>query len=686
MARQAERILASVESTDAQSKQVSILEGIRDNGQSIFLNLSEIFDAAQNVLITWRTTLAGLQDQADGILARARHAQTELDGVNLTMEVLAQSSPGGLASLPNAVRISQLSQEKNQIINRLNSLQGELDQLRETYSQRASQTAEAYRLEELTPEGQRAGQQKLAGVQAASVKLQEMRASLEEARLETMGQHTSDGPLEYGAFLKELANASPEAVKRYFDKHPTMARNPLRGPGDSVWEAATVKKFWTDLGPARRKLLQEAAPGMIGNLNGVPYAARDVANRILANQLMRDHALSAETRETVRKLVIAAGSTGSLNAKRFIMSLDISNLLINDGYSYNDIFSSISIGDVDTAARTTILVPGMNANVSSGMRNLSDAANSLFQAQSLAGDRSHAVIAWMGYESPQLSNSASHIPNRDGNHESVDNSVLGSKMAVEGGKKLAEFYDGLNVTKSHNREVPIFGSGNTNEYNDPFISLNLHSYGTTTGGFSLMKSKTKVDNVVFYDSAGLDKRSIDQAREGEWQVEKTGGELNVFYTQADLNESAVARSGALASGRILPNENTIPGSKPFSSKGGFDATGKYLEDTDTHDIFKMTDKNPVDQYKFTELNDGDADGFLSQYTSSLYYGARISLGKYEIVDQDLIVPEVSIPGLKKWLDPTESTRDGHLSEGDAQLFAHMQGIEPNHLLKIEGNR
>src|ERR1700712_2326660 len=60
----------------------------------------------------------------------------------------------------------------------------------------------------------------------------------------------------------------------------------------------TVAAWWSALAPAARSVLLADAPGVVGNLEGVPYSVRDVANRaVLAADL-------AATRGTL------AGSTG----------------------------------------------------------------------------------------------------------------------------------------------------------------------------------------------------------------------------------------------------------------------------------------------------------------------------------------------------------------------------------------
>ncbi|WP_236741906.1 alpha/beta hydrolase, partial [Mycobacteroides abscessus] len=73
--------------------------------------------------------------------------------------------------------------------------------------------------------------------------------------------------------------------------------------------------------------------------------------------------------------------------------------------------AAIAIGDLDTAADVTVVVPGMFFTVTGQMTDFTNTANDLYSEQAtLAGVAAPApgsgvaVIAWMGYRTPDLSN------------------------------------------------------------------------------------------------------------------------------------------------------------------------------------------------------------------------------------------------------------------------------------------
>ncbi|WP_238398085.1 alpha/beta hydrolase [Rothia amarae] len=340
--------------------------------------------------------------------------------------------------------------------------------------------------------------------------------------------------------------------------------------------------------------------------------------------------------------------------------------------------AAVSVGDVDIASKTTMIVPGMDNNVDGSIGSLVETASAVYKEQDIPGGGKHTVIAWIGYESPTLEATEKTLTLGEGSVAMMD-------KARDGAHNLSSFYDGLNVTKSSNKDIPSYGAGSTDAYNDAFVSLQAHSYGTTLSAEALYQSQTKVDNVVLYDSAGLSLTAIEKAYRGQWQVEKTNEKPNIFYTAVSPNQSVVAKSGAFLGARPTPEVLQAAGAQSFSSNGGFDASGNYLEDADEHGLFERNGKEGVADYRFVKLNDGDADGILSPGTSSLYYGSRISLGDYAVVGKKLISPMVvgnewdPESGSYPYLD---ANRDGRLSAEQVRRYAHEQGMEFSDLVNV----
>ncbi len=143
--------------------------------------------------------------------------------------------------------------------------------------------------------------------------------------------------------------------------------------------------------------------------------------------------------------------------------------------------AAVAIGNVDTADVVSYTVPGMSATTA-GMAGWAQSAENLQYAQDDADrGRSHAVIAWMGYETPP-------VPVTQGGFD-----VLDTKLATAGAAKLNTALGGLDAVRP-----------------DAVTNIVAHSYGTTTTAIALANPGTHVDSFVSLGSAGLPS-DIDEA-------------------------------------------------------------------------------------------------------------------------------------------------------------------------------
>lgn len=683
--------LGSITAQDADSNRIRKVEHMASEGKLALESMARTFDEVQELLRGWQKDLGDLQARADEALRKAQDAHTTVEDSSAQIGALgafaaAQKKKDAQGEAKKAHLVQEMAAA--QVV--IDVAQQEVDDVRGEYGRKSAAVVGAYMLNvsglwSVDGKSSAGG----FGVSVADVK-DTLLGYLSESKareLEDAAAHAGDGPQQYEAYLKLLAGLDAKALGEFFSVRPELARYPLAGTGDAVWDTATVKAWWGKLGADQQQALVQNASGVVGNLNGVPYGARDEANRALIEELLVDDGIAQSTKDTLLKIREAAQTSDDEDTKKFILALDFSNTLVNDDSTYNDVMAAVSVGDVDTAAKTTMIVPGMDNNVDGSIASLVDTASAVYKEQDIPGGGKHATVAWIGYESPQLSQTIDLNP--------VDNftfnsdSVLRPDKAYRGGLVLADFYDGLNVTKSANTDIPAHGADPTDAYNDPFVSLTAHSYGTTTAAVAMTQSRTKVDNTVFYDSAGVDLPSVVQEWQGKWQVESRGDQQNIFFTNVAPNESVVARSGAFGGGRVVPQEWDLRGATEFSSRGGFDASGNYLEDADEHGLFERNGKRGSADYRFVQLMDGDADGILSPGTSSLYYGSRISLGDYGVAGKKLISPVVVG---NEW-DPESGSYpyrevgdDGKLSADEVRKYAQEQGIEVSDLVNLgEGN-
>ena len=260
--------------------------------------------------------------------------------------------------------------------------------------------------------------------------------------------------------------------------------------------AAEVAKRWAALGLTKADV--DVFGGMptdvlarLGNLEGVPYWARSTANTLVLNQRLGDverqieqlagtvasagdgsRALARELtalyadRKALRNINAALTKKGT-DSERFLITLTDDRPPL----------AAVSIGDLDRAGSVTWAVPGMNTT-SADMTMWSRGAQNVHQEQARRpGTPSHAVVAWIGYETPD------------------EKDVLFMGKAKKGGARLADALRGLDAVRAGGM---------------PETNVVAHSYGTTTAAVALAEQGVHVDRFVALGSAGLpdDLRSL----------------------------------------------------------------------------------------------------------------------------------------------------------------------------------
>jgi hypothetical protein len=262
-----------------------------------------------------------------------------------------------------------------------------------------------------------------------------------------------------------------------------------------------VAKWWSDLGgddgkgskgahSAAQDAFIAAFPAVIGNLNGVAYWARDTANRITLKSALEDAKKKVQALEAQRngpgwspalesQLVDATTYRDQLQnfdagrRKHYDLNRDGSRQLISLTLGPPPL-GAISIGDLDTAANATYVVPGMGTTLQDSTRLLLAAAN-LRNAQSLFTTDDTAVVAWIGYETP-------------GPIAGGDPSVLYDGKAHKGAPLLSADLEGYRAS---------VGS-------DTKLNVVAHSYGTTMSSIAVSQSPDLgVNSYVALGSAGI---------------------------------------------------------------------------------------------------------------------------------------------------------------------------------------
>lgn len=302
----------------------------------------------------------------------------------------------------------------------------------------------------------------------------------------TASAATTSGDIRASACLSQLADVEPAVLGRFarsFDSDDSSAVTFATALGERGSATAT-SVWWHDLTAARQTELVADLPSVVGNLEGVPYDTRDLANRLTLSSTVAHLrgevdaqgsgflGASADSRRLVMlqqvEIALDRGREGD-DAKRSLLSLDT----VFPGKA------AVAVGDVDTADNVTMMVPGMLYTVSNQITWWTDRAADLHSAQdfwssTLATDATasaatNATIAWMGYRTPDLTN------------------VLGLSLAEAGAVHLEDAVQGLTAARA--------GS-------EPHVTLIAHSYGSTTASIALTSGKIHVDSFVALGSPG----------------------------------------------------------------------------------------------------------------------------------------------------------------------------------------
>lgn len=553
----------------------------------------------------WAASLAGFQVEADRLHFQAMQAHDDEEAGRRLIEAgeaeriqaaqqrsllegIAQAAAETLAPAIMEIfsdsRGEAMAQEASE---RLDALRRQAEELRSRYDAEGRRVAGSLHI----PAGPLT-KQAVLGIKDGSDRSGSFAAPLALANeprytfLNTLYDKATQGDASAGQeYLALLAQLSPADLVIYGMTNPDRARNPLAMANNT----AHVKSWWGGLAPDARALLTATVPGIIGNLNGIPYSVRNTANRQLIQILTTNPPADEATRKAIEGINNSlTGRNGKNAADRFVVSFDLNR---------GNPLAAIAIGDLDTAGNVTWNIPGMGTTVApGGIDTWTKAAQAVYDQQQWAVGRygpagmTNAVVSWVGYDTPGM------VP------DSIE--VFAGDKAWAGADKLAAALDGFHETRD-------IGNGE----GVPKVNVLAHSYGTTTSAYALTKTAHNVDTVTFFGSAGVDPNVVPGA--SALHVAAGADERPAVYaTQASMDMIAPggitgsALGGVGAAGwnwfndpvgagprlvetisghqpqqlRVAPTMSGLwPGAHVFSSEGGIDPeSGKILENTDGH--------------------------------------------------------------------------------------------------------
>ncbi|MDX1883349.1 alpha/beta hydrolase [Mycolicibacterium sp. 120270] len=290
--------------------------------------------------------------------------------------------------------------------------------------------------------------------------------------------------------------AAMDSADDVVDVPPEARPIPLPPPGASAEE---VDQWWRSLSQKDRERLIEEHPPEVGNLNGIPAAARDAINQqVLNDDLNRITDVATQHGVSTDQVLANPGFYGlsAADVARYQNAVKVREGLNHQRgsdpnparqrpvmlWKYEPLAdggqgrAAIAIGNPDYADNTSVIVPGTGSSVKGGWLSdgHNDAMNLWDEANAADPNSTHAVISWMGYDAP------------DG---FTDTRVANPDLARQGGDLLAADVNGLWVT-----------------HHDPqqHVTVIGHSYGSTTVADAFAGSGMHANDAVLLGCPGTD--------------------------------------------------------------------------------------------------------------------------------------------------------------------------------------
>lgn len=293
---------------------------------------------------------------------------------------------------------------------------------------------------------------------------------------------------------------------------------------------ADVTEIWDGLTDAQRAALRKNYPEFIGNLEGIPYVERFLANRAVYDKVIEAGPYGEPLDEQFKNL----GAEINLNFGQLLMFHPFEQpqataaVMYGVTITYED---GVPVDPLKGITNVNVLVGGMFSSLQdleawgASARNLNN-----FAAAYGDGTRS-ATIAWYGYDSPNM----------------LTEHTMGS--ATEGAATLSATLRGLDNEVSSRVTTSVIG----------------HSYGSTTAFLAVggAPDNLGVDNLIAVGSAGVPD-GYHQSWTGGPVMDYSGTQVYATRAPGDL----IARYGEHSSFGHGTNPESLPGAVSFESDGG----------------------------------------------------------------------------------------------------------------------
>lgn len=360
-------------------------------------------------------------------------------------------------------------------------------------------------------------------------------------RIEQILRRATDVDADFAAIMRralrgEITEQGVGTLAQAADIGAAQSGLSIIGPPENG-SPSDNKAWWASLSDTAKVALLQGNPGIVGNLDGIPAADRDAANRaVLAREITRlqgdpNEQSKLKGLETIRERLEHA-EPGKPQA--FLLGLDTGG----DGKAI------VSAGNPDKAENVATYVPGTGSELGKIGGDLGR-SDKMWAVATTAGSPSTAVITWLGYDAPNgLTDAASE------------------KYADGGKAALAGFQDGLRETHegtpSHNT---VMG----------------HSYGTTVVGHAARDGGIDADELVFVASPGVGARDVSELHLDGVDPDEIG--RHVHSTVAEHDMINMANFEINGYDLVLGQDPAAAdfGGQVFTSAPGTDGFGGYSQ-------------------------------------------------------------------------------------------------------------
>lgn len=284
--------------------------------------------------------------------------------------------------------------------------------------------------------------------------------------------------LSGSALLDQLAVQPKANIASFVKSNPASVSAMMISPP----RATVVTSWWSGLPGARQKALLATAPEYVGNLDGVPYAVRDRANRLylkqsidslkarIASGVGRAQLVQSKNHLDTLEQISRSLVTTSKEPERQLVTFDPSG----EGRA------AVAVGNLATANYVSYLVPGMFFSVQNALYDWTTIAQDLqteqtswiqrlAKSEATMKGKTAATVSWIGYETPDALDIAS-LSQADSAANYLGNAVEGIRASRAG--------------------------------SEPYLSLVTHSYGSTAAMIELSNHSISVDALAIVGSPG----------------------------------------------------------------------------------------------------------------------------------------------------------------------------------------